>query len=73
MLETDLFQIFANRLNFLSIRYMITGSVASMIYGDPRLTHDINFVVESERDKAEEIAEAFPLDRFYCPRGGYKG
>jgi hypothetical protein len=67
MLEPELFQIFAERLNHLGIRYMITGSVASMIYGEPRLTHDIDFVVEIEMDQAEEIVEAFPLDEFYCP------
>lgn len=67
MLEPDLFQIFVGRLNSLGIRYMITGSVAGMVYGEPRLTHDIDFVVEIHADEAERIAKAFPADAFYCP------
>lgn len=67
MLETDLFHIFVKRLNLLGIRYMITGSVASMVYGEPRLTHDIDFIVEIQKDQAEDITKAFPLDKFYCP------
>ncbi len=42
MPEHKLFHIFISRLNALGIHYMITGSVASMIYGEPRLTHDID-------------------------------
>ena len=55
MLEPDLFHIFVKRLNCLGIRYMITGSVASMIYGEPRLTHDIDFVIEIQKDQIEDL------------------
>ena len=67
MLEPDLFHIFVKRLNCLGIRYMITGSVASTIYGEPRLTHDIDFVIEIQKDQIEGLIKAFPLDKFYCP------
>jgi len=46
---------------------MITGSVASMIYGEPRLTHDIDLVIELDRDDAEKFADTFPIEDFYCP------
>ncbi|MGE0084003.1 MAG: hypothetical protein AB7S75_06230 [Desulfococcaceae bacterium] len=46
---------------------MITGSVASMIYGEPRLTHDIDLVIELDQDDAEKFADAFPIEDFYCP------
>jgi hypothetical protein len=42
----DLITIFVNRLNKVKVRYMATGSVACTIYGEPRLTHDIDLVVE---------------------------
>jgi hypothetical protein len=42
MPEPNLFRIFVSRLNKLSIPYMITGAVASIIYGEPRLTNDID-------------------------------
>ncbi len=59
--------VFISRLNKLGVHYMITGSVASMIYGEPRLTHDIDLVIELNQDDIERFAEAFPIEEFYCP------
>ncbi len=67
MPEHDLFKIFISRLNALNICYMITGSVASTIYGEPRFTHDIDLVIELNPEDAERIEEAFPIEEFYCP------
>ena len=44
MPEHNLFKIFVSRLNKLNITYMITGAVASIIYGEPRLTNDIDLI-----------------------------
>ena len=66
MPEHNLFQIFISRLDYIKIRYMVTDAVASIIYGEPRLTHDIELVVELSVEKAEEIVEVFPPDEFYC-------
>ena len=49
MQDHNIFFIFTSRLNNLNIRYMITGSVASIVYGEPRMTHDIDLVMESEK------------------------
>lgn len=65
--HNKLFHVFISRLNALGVHYMITGSVASMIYGEPRLTHDIDLVIELNQDDAETFAEAFPIEKFYCP------
>ena len=46
---------------------MITGAVASIIYGEPRLTHDVDLVLEMTEENTKNIVEAFPLDEFYCP------
>ena len=43
MPEPNLFRIFVSRLNKLAIHYMITGAVASIIYGEPRLTNILEF------------------------------
>ncbi len=67
MPEHDLFGIFTRRLNALNVCYMITGSVASTIYGEPRFTHDIDMVIELEPEDAERLEEAFPIEEFYCP------
>lgn len=67
MPEHNLFQIFVSRLNKLSIPYMITGAVASIIYGEPRLTNDIDLVINMKSDDVEAFADAFPIEDFYCP------
>jgi len=46
---------------------MITGAVASIMYGEPRLTHDLDLVLEIEKNHLEEFCAAFPLEHFYCP------
>ena len=67
MPEHNLFRIFVSRLNRLSISYMITGAVASIIYGEPRLTNDIDLVINLKPDETEDFANAFPAEEFYCP------
>ncbi len=63
----ELFQVFTSRLNRLGIRHMVTGSVAATFYGEPRLTNDVDIVVELRQEDAPAIAAAFPADDFYCP------
>jgi hypothetical protein len=46
---------------------MITGSVASTVYGEPRMTHDIDLVIELSHEDAQRFVDAFPLETFYCP------
>jgi hypothetical protein len=67
MPEPSLLQIFIPRLNALEIDYMVTGAIASIIYGNPRLTHDIDVVAKLLPEHAEEVARVFPLAEFYCP------
>jgi len=67
MQEHNLFKIFTEKLNKLNIPYMITGSVASIVYGEPRLTHDIDIVLILPQNKIEEFLKAFPNEEFYCP------
>lgn len=67
MQEHDLFRIFISRLNRLGMRYIITGAVASTIYGEPRLTHDLDLVLELSTNEVEKFTDAFPPDEFYCP------
>jgi hypothetical protein len=67
MPEVDPVLIFVARLNQLGVRYMVTGSVASIAYGEPRLTHDIDIVVELDRIQAGLLALSFPAPDFYCP------
>jgi hypothetical protein len=63
----NLFVLFTERLERIGVRYMVTGSVAGMLYGEPRLTHDVDLVVELATDaQAEALVAAFPDEEFYC-------
>jgi len=67
MLELNLFGIFISRINKLTVPYMITGAVASIIYGEPRLTNDIDLVIDMNPDDAASFCNMFPIEDFYCP------
>lgn len=67
MLPVDLFDLFVQRFEDLEIPYMITGSVAGMIYGEPRMTHDIDIVVAIRAGDLNRLAVAFPMQDYYFP------
>lgn len=67
MPEPDLIELFAQPLNQAGIRYLISGSVAAMLYGEPRVTHDIDFVVFLRSEDAPRLAAIFPPPQFYVP------
>lgn len=47
------------------IDYMITGSIASSLQGEPRATHDIDLVVSMDQRAVEALMAAFPQPDFY--------
>lgn len=59
--------LFLEPLNRSGIEYMVTGSVAGMIYGEPRLTHDIDLVLGLYVKDVSQFKELFPDEKFYCP------
>lgn len=67
MQEANLFLIFLERLNNSGIEYMTTGSVASIIYGEPRVTHDIDLVLGLHTHNIEKLVSVFDREEFYCP------
>lgn len=67
MQEPDLFKIFVDPLDELAIPYIVTGAVASIIYGEPRLTHDVDLVLELKVNDVEKLISRFPADMFYTP------
>lgn len=46
---------------------MITGAGASIIYGEPRLTNDLDLVLLLKKTGVNKFIQAFPLEEFYCP------
>lgn len=67
MLEPDLFLVFLEPLNRARIPYMVTGSVAGIVYGEPRMTHDVDLVVELNASRIGEFVALFPAEDFYHP------
>jgi hypothetical protein len=54
----------AGRLDDLRIPFLVGGSLASSIFGEPRLTRDIDLVVELPDDRVAALAGALEPD-FY--------
>jgi hypothetical protein len=63
----ELIDTFIRPLNEHRIRYVITGSVASMAYGEPRLTNDIDVVLAIQAQHIPTLVSAFPEEKFYLP------
>ena len=67
MPEPELFLLFVRPLNRAKIRYVVSGSVAAIFYGEPRLTHDVDFVVFLNANDLQRLIEVFPSEDFYLP------
>jgi len=67
MQAPDLARIFIPVFEATGFPYLITGGVGSIIYGEPRLTNDIDIVLWLRPREAERFAEAFASGGFYLP------
>ena len=67
MQDPDFITLFVAPLESAGIRYMITGSVASSIYGEPRNTLDIDLVVLLESSQIPMLPALFSEDDYYLP------
>jgi hypothetical protein len=67
MPETDLVLLFTRPLNEAGLRYFITGSIAGMIYGEPRLTMDVDLVLVLPQAGIKKFIQSFDETQFYCP------
>lgn len=63
----DLVALFIGPLEQLGAPYMITGATAAILYGQPRLTNDIDVVIELRRDDIQRLRAGFPEADFYVP------
>lgn len=68
MEQSDLVRKLAAELERLGIRYFITGSIATISYGEPRLTNDIDVVTDLNADVIDAFLAAFPSPEFYCSK-----
>ncbi|MEW6110294.1 MAG: DUF6036 family nucleotidyltransferase [Nitrospirota bacterium] len=61
----DLLKYLINALEKLKIKYFITGSIASMFYGEPRFTNDIDIVADIKLEHIRGLLKLFPEDEFF--------
>jgi len=61
----DLLQKVVETFESLNIPYLVTGSVASMAYGEPRMTNDIDIVAAIEERHITGLLIAFPDDEYH--------
>ncbi len=61
----ELLERLVTALERLHIPYLITGSVASMAYGEPRLTNDIDVVVDLNETHVQGLLAQFSPEQFY--------
>jgi hypothetical protein len=67
MADLDPATIFAPRFNALGAPWAATGSIASMIYGEIRVTHDIDIIIVLAGEAIAALERVFPEDEFYRP------
>lgn len=67
MREPDELSLFAVRLEATGAPYMITGATAAILYGQPRVTNDLDVVLALDEVSRGALLRAFPETDFYVP------
>ena len=65
MTQTELVAYTIDALDRQQIVYMLVGSLASGVYGEPRMTQDIDVVVDLRATQVEPLCAEFPAPGFY--------
>lgn len=65
MEQSELLRHLVATLERLGVPYLVTGSVATIFYGEPRLTNDIDVVVALPPGRIAEFCRAFPPPDYY--------
>lgn len=65
MTQAELLRHLVEVLEGLGAEYMIGGSHASMYYGEPRLTRDVDVIVALRADHLPALLGRFPANEYY--------
>jgi hypothetical protein len=65
--EIDVLKIVTERLDGAGIPYMVTGSLALSVYAIPRMTRDVDLVVELSADDTDRVCALFAPDFYLNP------
>ncbi len=67
MQELELSLRFIKPMHKIGLDYMVTGSVAAMIYGEPRFTQDVDIVIDLKSETIESFHAIYEEREFYVP------
>jgi hypothetical protein len=65
----SILKLVVESLDKLSIPYMVTGSLASAFYGEPRSTQDVDIVVRAPEPPLQRLGERLRAAGLYCDAG----
>jgi len=68
MEQSDLLKLLCNHLERIEVRYFITESQATIAYGEPRFTNDIDVVVDLDSSNCDVFCDGFPPEELYLNR-----
>jgi hypothetical protein len=63
--QSDLLRIATSELERLGVPYLVVGSLASGAYGEPRLTRDIDIVLDLKESQVVALCAAFATPDYY--------
>lgn len=67
MTAPDLYRLLVKPLHAAGLEYMITGAVAAIAYGEPRMTNDVDVVVRLDEEGPVRLRSVFPDTAYYVP------
>ena len=67
MAAPDIHRLILQPLHLTGIEYMVTGAVAAIAYGEPRMTNDVDIVVRLGAGDGAKLVEAYPPSEYYTP------
>jgi len=67
MTQDEVFALVLRRFDEKEFQYMVCGSVAAILYGEPRMTNDMDVVIAVLPHRAHEFFQMFHSSGFYCP------
>jgi hypothetical protein len=68
MSELELLKLVTSRLKKAGINYMVSGSMAMTFYAKPRMTRDIDIVINIKQTDVDVMMQLFEAD-FYIDKG----
>ncbi|MEW6417551.1 MAG: hypothetical protein AB1480_05440 [Nitrospirota bacterium] len=72
MEQYELLRHLVRCLETLKISYLVTGAVASIAYGEPRFTNDIDIVADIKEEHIAGLRNCFPEEEFFLDENAIK-